>query len=197
MTRINRTKPVSSSWFSPGKVIREFDTEGRHVILRYPRRDDAADLMRCLNSIIREKAPVGRQKKVTLSEERKWLSIVLGEMEKGRKAEVFAESDGRIVGTGGVTRNPLDANSHVCGLGINVIREYRGKGIGKMLMEILLQHARDALGCSLVELSYVEGNVAARRLYDGLGFREAGRIPKRFNDYGKLRDEVIMVKELA
>jgi len=49
-----------------------------------------------------------------------------------------------------------------------VMAEYRGRGIGKRLLEAVEQHAR-ATGCCKVTLEVLEGN-PARRLYDSLGY---------------------------
>ncbi len=49
-------------------------------------------------------------------------------------------------------------------VGMAVVREYRGKGIGRaMLTELLGRHPKTSL-------SVDEGNVCARRLYESLGF---------------------------
>jgi len=56
---------------------------------------------------------------------------------------------------------------------LTVSEAYRGRGYGKELMEFLFQKGA-ALGAATFRLEVREGNIAARRLYAGLGFEEVG-----------------------
>jgi len=60
-------------------------------------------------------------------------------------------------------------------LGLAVFAGHRGKGIARELMTSLIDLAR-AQGLSAVSLSVEDGNTAARRLYDSLGFVKVGRV---------------------
>jgi GNAT superfamily N-acetyltransferase len=51
---------------------------------------------------------------------------------------------------------------------LSVIPEYRGQGIGRLLLAAVEAKAR-ALGCAKVTLEVLEGNVSARRLYEAFG----------------------------
>ncbi len=50
-----------------------------------------------------------------------------------------------------------------------VVPQWRSRGIGRALMEAALDHAR-ARGADYVDLGTAETDVAARRLYESLGF---------------------------
>ena len=50
-----------------------------------------------------------------------------------------------------------------------VLEAHRGHGLGRRLMEAVLERARDA-GCSAVSLEVRTDNEIARRLYESLGF---------------------------
>lgn len=50
-----------------------------------------------------------------------------------------------------------------------VVPQWRGRGIGRALMEAALDHAR-ARGADYMDLGTAETDVAARRLYESLGF---------------------------
>lgn len=54
---------------------------------------------------------------------------------------------------------------------IYVTRTYRGRGIGRALVEACGEWARDK-GADGVSLQVAAGNERARKFYDGLGFRE-------------------------
>lgn len=58
----------------------------------------------------------------------------------------------------------------------------RGKGIGKQMMQLALDHAFQVLKAKKVTLCVFENNPAARRCYEAVGFREADRNPPRYFD---------------
>ena len=52
-----------------------------------------------------------------------------------------------------------------------VLQSARGRGVGRLLLEHLLQFFADS-GCDLAESSTLPANAPARRLHEALGFRE-------------------------
>ena len=66
----------------------------------------------------------------------------------------------------------------------NLAVDPRGEGIGRLLLGTLLVHHR-AAGARRAFLEVRPGNVGARRLYEGLGFREVGRRPGYYVDTGE------------
>jgi len=83
--------------------------------------------------------------------------------------QLVALDDGKVVGWCDVVPvdRPICAHGGVLGMG--VVRELRGKGIGGGLLRATLAAAR-AAGLSRVELSVRAGNAVARRLYERFGF---------------------------
>jgi ribosomal protein S18 acetylase RimI-like enzyme len=53
-----------------------------------------------------------------------------------------------------------------------VLREYRGRGIGRHLLDAVAEKAR-SLGCCKLTLEVLENNHGARRLYAAAGFAQA------------------------
>lgn len=71
---------------------------------------------------------------------------------------------------------------HVTNLAVHPA--WRGKGIGRFLLGTLLAHHR-AQGARRAFLEVRPDNAEARRLYEGLGFREVGRRPGYYVDTGE------------
>lgn len=76
---------------------------------------------------------------------------------------------------------------------VAVAEEYRGQGIGKMLMLGLLDLSA-LLGCERVNLEVRAGNAAAIALYDGLGFANVGVRPNYYDS--PKEDAVLMTCEV-
>jgi ribosomal-protein-alanine N-acetyltransferase len=75
---------------------------------------------------------------------------------------------------------------HVLNLAVHP--QYRGRGIGSVLLDEAMREAR-AEGAEAVTLEVRRSNVAARRLYAAFGFEEVG---VRRNYYGRGEDALIM-----
>lgn len=59
--------------------------------------------------------------------------------------------------------------------------DYRNKGIGRLLMQSIHDHA-DNKGCALITLEVRESNIPARSLYESFGYKESGRINNYYSD---------------
>ncbi len=95
--------------------------------------------------------------------------------------EIIALVDGKVVGTAGIEAVGSKYKvRHRAELGISILREYWGLGLGRALMEACIQCARDA-GYIQLELSVVAENERAVALYRNIGFEEFGRNPIGFN----------------
>ena len=77
-------------------------------------------------------------------------------------------------------------------LGIVIKSGYRDAGIGTEMLGILVDESRKR-ELKLLVLRLFADNDRARHVYEKLGFREAGRVPRALCRNGEYSDEVIMV----
>lgn len=109
---------------------------------------------------------------------------------------ISAFIDGKLVGNvsvrqvGGVKRV-----RHRATLGISVLRDYWGRGVGSMLMDAAIQTAQSA-GYAQIELQTAADNDRAIRLYERFGFETYGRCPRALKRESGYADEIEMVKFL-
>jgi RimJ/RimL family protein N-acetyltransferase len=78
-----------------------------------------------------------------------------------------------LLGWCDVQRGRRETSSHVGVLGMALVAEHRGRGIGEGLLRATLEAAW-ARGMTRIELAVREGNVPAIRLYERLGFDHEG-----------------------
>lgn len=85
---------------------------------------------------------------------------------------------------------------HRADIGIALFQKYTGFGLGRLMLERLLQRIKEA-GFEQAELTVVSDNDRAYSLYRSLGFKEYGRLPKanKYDD-GSYSDDIYMVLEL-
>ena len=184
-----------------GKVYGKFRTgDGREVILRSPRWEDLDGMLSFATELVKER-DVEPDFGVTLdtvptrTEEARWLADRLASMEKGDTVGVVAEVDGRLGGNSEVFRKPLrDLQRHGT-LGISVLKGYRDSGIGGEMMKALMKQCSEQ-GFKTLELEAFATNERALHLYEKVGFRRAGVIPKKIWRDGRSIDMVVMAAEL-
>ncbi|MCS6711574.1 N-acetyltransferase [Brachybacterium sp. EF45031] len=71
----------------------------------------------------------------------------------------------------------------------------RGRGVGRLLLEALVQHARHLGGHSMVALIEA-GNGPSLRVHERCGFTRAGFLPEAGRKFGRWHDLVIMHRGL-
>lgn len=90
-----------------------------------------------------------------------------------------AFADAVLLGSVALERERKPKTAHKALLiGMVVRPEQRRLGAGRALMDALLAHARQQPGLLRVNLTVTEGNEAAIRLYEDVGFRQWGREPQ-------------------
>ncbi len=79
-----------------------------------------------------------------------------------------------------------------CEVGLDIITEYRGKGFGVKSYEMLLEFLFHHFNMNMVYLKVADFNPNAKKLYEKVGFKETGRLPKFYYRHGKYWDYIIM-----
>jgi len=79
----------------------------------------------------------------------------------------------KIIGWCDITSLDRPIFAHIGSLGMAVLAPFRGQGIGKALLETVLQQAKDK-GLTRIELTVREHNQAAIALYEQFGFVKEG-----------------------
>lgn len=90
-----------------------------------------------------------------------------------------AETD-KICGLYILHPNNVGRCGHICNASYAVDKNYRGCGIGRLLVEDCLKSAKDH-GFKILQFNaVVASNVVAQKLYEKLGFKKIGVIPNGF-----------------
>lgn len=89
-------------------------------------------------------------------------------------AEIDNEIIGNLVGHGSNRR----ASRHCVSISMSVAREWRGKGIGKALMQKSIDWARNSSIVKRMDLIVFARNQAAIHLYESVGFVKEGILQK-------------------
>jgi phosphinothricin acetyltransferase len=182
----------------PGETYKEVTLkDGRKTILRAPDWHDLDNLVALVNELVEERAEILRTTKVTRDEEAEWLGRRLASIENGALQALVAEIDGKIVASSAVGQRipEYSEHIHVGEMGISILKNARGIGLGTTLIESLIELAKRA-GLMVIMLDMFATNTVARRLYEKVGFVEVGKIPKAINRDGKYIDLIQFAIEI-
>ena len=170
---------------------------GKTVSFRYPTINDAEILMNYINKISLEKTFITFQgEQQTLKEETKWLKSFIEKINKSELVFLMAFIGGNLVATSHIELKDK-IKSHIGGFGITVSKDYRGDGIGKKLMELVISESiKKIKGLKIIELEVFGDNPIAQNLYKKMGFIEFGRLPRGIKHKDKFVDAVLMYKNL-
>jgi L-phenylalanine/L-methionine N-acetyltransferase len=83
---------------------------------------------------------------------------------------------------------------HTGSIGMMVHDRFQGQGIGRKLLEALLDVADNYLGLTRVELEVLTDNIRAIRLYERMGFEHEGRKRKAVWRHGEHQDILLMAR---
>ena len=108
---------------------------------------------------------------------------------------LVAEHEGRIVGSAGLhlVGNSM-RRSHVRMLGIGIAGEWQGKGLGRQLMQRLIDWADNWASVLRIELVVHADNDHAIALYRSMGFVEEGRHRAYAMKNGRYVDAICMAR---
>lgn len=107
----------------------------------------------------------------------------------------YAINNNEVVGWADITPSSNPRLAHRGFLGMALLKQFRGQGLGTQLLNKVLIHAKN-IGLEKVELTVYTNNDAAIRLYKKCGFTEIGIIKNYRKLNGQYFDSIEMEKFL-
>jgi phosphinothricin acetyltransferase len=141
----------------------------RDLQIRPATAADAAAIAAIYNQGIEDRIATLETELRTPEERRQWLDA------RGpRHPVIVATADGHVVGWGSLNPfSPRRAYQYVADFSVYVEREWRGRGVGRRMLERLIDLAREH-GYHKMVLSTFPTNTLGVALYERLGFERVG-----------------------
>jgi RimJ/RimL family protein N-acetyltransferase len=175
-------------------IIKCTQIEGKNLIwtLRCPTVEDAAELPELRIKIDGETEFLDREPGEDLLSAEQIAEQIKDDNTADRALFLVAEVEGQLVGFARCVGSKLQRFRHKAEFGICILQEYCGNGIGKVLMERVLEWA-DSVSIQKISLTVVQTNTNAIQLYKKLGFVEEGiLVNDRIHRDGKYYNTVLM-----
>lgn len=168
------------------------------ITFRSPTIDDTQALLDYINTLSSEQTYIRFQgEQQTFEQEQEYIEDFLKKMKAGTAVKILAFIDGKLVGVSDIDMHDR-VEKHIGLFGITIAKEYRNQGIGKLLMEKVLEEAKKNLkDLKIVTLSVFGDNPIAKSLYEKMGFVEYGRLPNGVIHKGEYTDHIFMYKQVS
>jgi RimJ/RimL family protein N-acetyltransferase len=171
--------------------------KGKNLLIRSIQQGDAEQMMEYINTLSQEQTFIRFQgETLSLEEEQKYLDGQLKRLERHEVVQLLTFCDGKLIGNSGIDMQDK-IHSHMGVFGISIARDYRGEGIGKLLMQCVLQEAiKHIPSLRIVVLNAFASNPQALGMYKKFGFVGFGMLPKGIFYKGEYEDYVYLYKNI-
>lgn len=105
---------------------------------------------------------------------------------------LLAEVEGQLAGLLTLEGNPRPRLYHVADLGISLLQQYWGLGIGQQLLQAGLDWAAETGTIRKINLRVHEQNQRAIRLYELFGFQREGLVSREYQINGQFYANILM-----
>jgi len=149
--------------------------DGREIVIRRPIEDDAAKIIayaKALFASTDQLLTTLMEYTITVDDEKAWIR---NSNQNPNMLILVAEYNEQVIGLLDFTPKTKRKNCHTGEFGVSVDVNFQRSGIGKALIETMLQWARQNGQIEKVFLNVFDSNHAAIALYNAMGFTEEGR----------------------
>ncbi len=169
--------------------------DGQNVIIRYPTLNDVETLTNHINTLSKEKTFILFQgEQLTVDYEKKYLQSVIEKINKKQKIVLMVFIGDKLVAESSIEMKER-AESHIGRFGIAVAKDFRGLGIGKLLMKVISEEAKKEIpDLKILVLGCFSNNSSALKMYKKFGFINYGVLPNGIKHKGQYIDDICMYK---
>lgn len=104
------------------------------------------------------------------------LAFIQGHLDDPNETLFLAFAGDELIGMIDVSCEKRAKMRHAVGFGMSVKKEYRRQGVGRNLIQMVLDWATLHPDIEKVSLGVLSNNPGGKALYDSMGFREEGRL---------------------
>jgi len=182
----------------PGTIVYTGKTKkGTNILIRYPLKTDVEEMTLYINTLSNERTFIlfqGEQQ--TLKKEEKYLRSIFTKLRKKIMVKLLVFHDNTLIGSSEIEMKEK-AEKHVGNFGLSVAKEFRGEGIGTLLLKLVLEKAEKHLpDLRVCVLGVFSDNNFAVSMYQKVGFIPYGRLPNGLKHKDHYVDHIFMYKEM-
>lgn len=165
---------------------------GETLEVDFVKSDDASEIISYTKTIGGESdfvtfGPEGIS--ISLEEEKLFLS----RFTKGSLYPMFiGRIDQKIVSIANFSGTDRPRLRHNAEIGLSVLKKYWHCGVGKAMMQVLIEHAKETSVIENIYLKVRSDNINAIHLYETYGFKKTGTYPRQLKISSHFYDTILM-----
>lgn len=166
--------------------------DGRTVSVRNLKEgEDIQAFLNYVNELIDEDTFISLNKHLTYEEEKNFVESNLKSQKEGKSINLVSEYGGKVISVCSI-RSLANKEDYNAELGISILKEYRGQGLGGRLMQELIDYAKQHIKPGRIFLRVYSTNECGLHLYEKVGFKKIAVLPKWIKHRGELVDTIYM-----
>ena len=165
---------------------------GHDLIIRRAEKRDAQMLIDYLNVVGGESDNLlfgGNEFEMTVEQEEGFIESINSSK---TSALLVGFINDKVACVGSLSAPSRERISHQGNIGMSVLKEYWGLGIGTILMTAIIDFAKNTGKLEILHLGVKADNSRAIKLYKKMGFQEIGLYSKFFKINNVYHDEILM-----
>lgn len=179
-------------------IVAQFKLEDdKEVVIRYPKLGDLVQMTSYINLLSKEQTYILFQgKEISIKHEKDYLKNMLSSIKKKMAVQLLAFHNTQLIGITDIKMKE-HALIHEGVFGITIAKEFRGLGLGKKIMKLVIDETvKNIPQLQVITLSVFSDNSLAQNLYKSFGFKEYGRLPEIISHKNHFDDHVYMYKKV-
>lgn len=170
---------------------------GKEILFRTVTLEDVPALQLFINTLSSERTFISFQgEQVTLEQETAFVASHLKFIDEKKGTHLLAFHNSRLIASSHIAMYER-TERHIGLFSISVAKEFRGEGIGRMLMEAVIEEAKQNIPeLEILILTVYANNGRACALYESFGFQKYGMLPQGVKLENGYADHVYMYKRV-
>lgn len=184
------------------KFVYQKQVGNNTFLFRFPEQKDVLQMVEYSNEFNAESEfTLFPEERINSTDAQVYLARIMGKIDRHESVYLFVfcktANELRLAGRININLEP-GLQQHLGELGISIRQDYRNMGLGTTLIELAIEVAKRWLsGLEIIQLTTFSTNQRALHLYQKLGFKEFGRLPKGVKREGQYQDFVYMWREVG
>ncbi len=165
----------------------------KNITIRKAKIEDAQAILQYLDQIGKESDNLTFGEEgigYTLEDEEK---LIQSYDENLNSTMFIALDSNQVVSVGNLSASKRERTKHVSVLGISVLKSHWNMGIGKQMMNTLIEFAKQAPDTKAIHLEVRSDNLVAIHLYESVGFKKNSTIPEMMHIQDNYYDIDLMI----
>lgn len=178
-------------------ILKDQTKTNLEYLIRYPEKSDVNNLLNYINTLSDERTFISYQgEHETIESETNFLNKVLKEINNKTRVHLLVIINNKIAGTAAIEMQ-TKTQRHIGVLAISVAKEFRSQGIGRKLLEKIIEEAISNIPqLEIITLAVYSKNTLAREMYKNFGFIEEGRLTNGVKLENSYDDQIFMYKNV-